>query len=130
MAITELNNSSMSAHKAGVALQNILSSTAVASSTTSRQSTSSASRDSISTQILTQKEADQKPWKFIGYKGYSEFIASDNDFFILRRFGPASARVALRLQDKVAVLVEQLRDLDKQYSLREADDIHNGYSGI
>jgi len=53
-------------------------------------------------------------------------IASDNGFFILRRLGPASAQVTLWLQDKVSILVGQLGDLDKQYSLRDVDDMHNG----
>lgn len=31
----------------------------------------------IESQILTQKEVDAKPWKFIGYPGYSSFLASE-----------------------------------------------------
>jgi hypothetical protein len=75
---------------------------------------------------LSQKELDEKPWKYIGYKGYSSFLSSENDFLIFRRFGTASAHIALGLQDRVTVLENQLEALDKKYSLREAEDVHNG----
>lgn len=77
-------------------------------------------------QHLTQDEADEKPWKYIGYQGYTDFIASDNDFFVLRRFASVSARVALSLQDQVTVLEEQLNELDWKYSRKEEEDVNNG----
>jgi hypothetical protein len=75
---------------------------------------------------LTQKELDEKPWKYIGYRGYSSFLSTENDFLIFRRFGAASTRVALRLQDRVAILEDQLEVLDKKYNSKEAEDVHNG----
>ena len=33
-----------------------------------------------------KEEIDVKPWKYIGYRGYVDFIASENDFYIMRRF--------------------------------------------
>jgi mannose-6-phosphate isomerase class I len=78
------------------------------------------------TQSPTVAEAEQKPWKYIGYKGYAEVIASEEDFFILRRFKATSVRVALSLQDQVAVLEEKLAALDEKYSQREYEDLHNG----
>jgi hypothetical protein len=83
-------------------------------------------RTSGDSQNLTQDEIDQKPWKYIGYKGYSDFIASENDFLILRRFASVSARAALELQDKVVVLEEQLEGLDRELSRREMQDVNNG----
>lgn len=77
-------------------------------------------------QVLTQEELDKKPWKYIGYIGYSEFLASDNDFLIFRRFATASTRIALRLQDRVSELEEKLADCDLKYSQRNAEDVHNG----
>ncbi|KAH8748512.1 hypothetical protein BGZ57DRAFT_915867 [Hyaloscypha finlandica] len=41
------------------------------------------------------QEMEEKPWKYLGYKGYSRLIASDPDLFILRRFAPESTRLAL-----------------------------------
>lgn len=74
----------------------------------------------------TQEEIQRKPWKFIGYEGYSKFIASDNDFLILRRFGVLSARVALSLQDEIVELEERLEQCDAAYSGRDAEDVNNG----
>ena len=83
-------------------------------------------QNSRDTQVLTRDEVDQKPWKYIGYKGYSDFISSENDFFILRKFSSVSARVALMLQDQVTVLEEKLEALDKMYSRKEAVDVNSG----
>ncbi|KAL2687391.1 hypothetical protein Neosp_004951 [[Neocosmospora] mangrovei] len=74
----------------------------------------------------SEEEIHLKPWKFIGYKGYAEFISSDDDWFILRRFGALNVRVALALQDEVSVLEEDLKKLDATYSQRGAPDRHNG----
>lgn len=75
---------------------------------------------------LTQAEIDRKPWKYIGYQGFSEFVASDDDFFVLRRFGVLSARVLLALQDRLSELEEELQTLDAMHSLKTAADAHNG----
>jgi hypothetical protein len=83
-------------------------------------------RTSRDSQNLTQDEIDQKPWKYIGYKGYSDFIASENDFLILRRFASVSARIALELQDEVVILEERLEELDRESSRREMQDVDNG----
>jgi hypothetical protein len=91
---------------------------------TGRASTST--RNSIQEAPLTKEEIEKKPWKYIGYKGYSDFIASENDFYILRRFASLNARVALALQDQISLLEEQLDDLDKHCSRRDAEDLHNG----
>jgi hypothetical protein len=99
------------------------------SNPTSAPSTGQAStstRNSIQEAPLTEEEIEKKPWKYIGYKGYSNFIASENDFYILRRFASLNARVALTLQDQISVLEEQLDDLDKLCSRRDAEDLHNG----
>jgi hypothetical protein len=88
--------------------------------------TSNASRGSTETQNLTKCEIDEKPWKYIGYKGYAEFLASENDFLILRRFASVSTRIALMLQHEVSALEEKLDWLDWQYSRREAIDVNNG----
>ena len=62
----------------------------------------------------------------IGYNGYSDFIASENDFFILRRFASVSAKIALELQDEVVVLEERLEDVDRELSRRGMVDVNNG----
>lgn len=42
-----------------------------------------------------------------------KWMASDDDFFVLRRFGELSARVLLRLQDRIAILEEDLQRVDR-----------------
>lgn len=85
-----------------------------------------ASAVTSESQHLTAAEVGEKPWKYIGYKGYSDFIASDTDFFILRRFASLSIRIALSLQDQVAVLEESLEELDRKYSRKAHPDVNNG----
>ena len=87
---------------------------------------SGSTRGSLDEPPLTQEEFDDKPWKHIGYRGYSEFLASENDWLIFRHFGVESARVALGLQNRVTCFADQLSKLDKKYSRREAEDVHNG----
>lgn len=41
-----------------------------------------------------------------------KWTASDDDFFLLRRFGELSARVLLRLQDRIVQLEEELQRVD------------------
>jgi hypothetical protein len=94
--------------------------------TTHPNSSNNHARQSFESQVLTQKELDEKPWKYIGYKGYSSFLASENDFLVFRRFSTASARIALRLQDRVAVLEENLSTCDRELGMKEAEDVHNG----
>ena len=45
---------------------------------------------------------------------------------MLRRFASISVRIALRLQDQVTILEEELRELDRAYSQRDGRDYHNG----
>jgi hypothetical protein len=67
-----------------------------------------------------------KPWKEIGYRGFSAFLASDNDFLVFRRFGAINARLLLYLQDEIVVLEEELEELEAECMAKNADDIHNG----
>ncbi|KAH8803443.1 hypothetical protein F5884DRAFT_682386 [Xylogone sp. PMI_703] len=89
-------------------------------------STLGSIRESTSTDRPTNAEIATKPWKYVGYKGYADFIAWDNDFYIFRRFTSLNSRIALMLQDQLSVLELQLEDLDQQYSKKEAGDINNG----
>ncbi|KAI8673744.1 hypothetical protein NCS55_00695600 [Fusarium keratoplasticum] len=74
----------------------------------------------------SEEEIQRKPWKFIGYRGYTEFLSSEDDWFVLRRFGALNVRMALALQDEISVLEDKLRELDENYSQRESPDRHNG----
>lgn len=74
----------------------------------------------------TEEAIEEKPWKYIGYNGYTSFLASEKDFYILRRFTSLNIRVALALQDEVVILEKQLGELDHEWSRRNARDLHNG----
>jgi hypothetical protein len=74
----------------------------------------------------SQDELLNKPWKYTGYRAFSQFIASDNDFFVLRRFGALNARVILALQDQLSKLEEDLEEIDKRCSELDAGDVNNG----
>lgn len=96
------------------------------SSETQQDSTTRISSSNAEIAPPSEEEIQRKPWKFIGYKGYAEFISSEDDWFVLRRFGTLNVRVALALQDEISVLEGQLKDLDESYSQRESPDRHNG----
>lgn len=79
-----------------------------------------------SAESISLKEENEKPWKYVGYKVFSRWVASDPSFFVLRRFGTLNVRVALSLQDEIAQLEEKLDYMDKKYSERDTVDTHNG----
>ncbi|MCJ1475852.1 hypothetical protein MMC13_004516 [Lambiella insularis] len=72
---------------------------------------------------LPYRTGNEKNWCFKGYPAFSEWMASDNDLFIVRRFGTLSARVALMLQDRISRLSEELDKVDKECQNR---CLHNG----
>jgi len=74
----------------------------------------------------TQDEIDRKPWKYTGYQSLSNFLSSDKDFFILRRFGALTARVLLKLQDCLVQLEERLDAIEQELRRKDAPDAHNG----
>ena len=49
-------------------------------------------------------------------------MASDDDFFVVRRFGELSARVLLRMQDRIVVLEEDLQRMDQMCIRRGYDN--------
>ncbi|KAI0174378.1 hypothetical protein BJ166DRAFT_512026 [Pestalotiopsis sp. NC0098] len=75
---------------------------------------------------LTDQEIREKPWKYIGYRGYADFMSSDNDLLVLRRFNALNVRVILAQQDKLSELEHELAEVDKRNSKRDAPDVNNG----
>ena len=74
----------------------------------------------------TQDDIERKPWKYLGYHSFASFVASDNDFFVLRRFGALSARVLLGLQDQLSQVEEQLNSLEEGLRSIDGPNVHNG----
>lgn len=73
-----------------------------------------------------QDEFQQKPWKYVGYKGYADFLSSDDDLFILRRFNALNVRVTLAQQDKISELEQRLVEIDERNSQLNSPDVNNG----
>jgi hypothetical protein len=62
---------------------------------------------------LSADEKYQVPWQYYGYPALSIWMASANDFFLLRRFSPLQVRCLLHLQNQIAVKGKELERLDK-----------------
>ena len=71
-------------------------------------------------------ELEDKPWKYIGYEGFSEWAASDKDFFVIRRFDRLAVRVILSLQWKITRLEKDLKQMDSVRRQKAAKDVDNG----
>jgi hypothetical protein len=80
---------------------------------------------SFASSAVTKEQVNAKPWRYLGYRGFSSFIASDDDFFILRRFRTLHARVLLALQNHLTVLESNLTAIDEEAS-QDEDDYNNG----
>ena len=76
--------------------------------------------------LVTEKSVQEKPWRYIGYRGFSEWLASDDDFFVLRRFDVLSARTLLLLQWQLSKLETQLLGADELRAFKVVADLHNG----
>ncbi|KAI8630363.1 hypothetical protein F5Y19DRAFT_429802 [Xylariaceae sp. FL1651] len=76
--------------------------------------------------VITREDIERKPWKYVGYRGYTSLVASEDDFFILRRFNSLNVRITLLLQDEIAVLENKLAEIDERNSKKDSEDVHNG----
>ncbi|KAK7999430.1 hypothetical protein PG990_012030 [Apiospora arundinis] len=74
----------------------------------------------------TDEDIQIKPWKYVGYRGYSKFLASDDDLLIFRRFSVLNTRTLLSLQDKICELEQELYEVDKIYGGKNSEDYNNG----
>ncbi|KAI1400398.1 hypothetical protein F4819DRAFT_368578 [Hypoxylon fuscum] len=74
----------------------------------------------------SQDDIHRQPWKYLGYRRYAQFISSDDDLLIFRKFNDLSVRIALRLQDRISVLETRLTDIDISHSKKESNPVHNG----
>jgi hypothetical protein len=61
------------------------------------------------------------PWKFAGYRIFSRWMATDNAFLIVRRFGNLNARIALSMQDDIVQLEEKLDAIERILSAKNQD---------
>ena len=68
---------------------------------------------------FTSDDAGSIPLQYIGYRAFSQWVATDQSFFVVRKFGALGARVALSLQDEVTQLEARLNDLDRLASWKD-----------
>ncbi|OCL04960.1 hypothetical protein AOQ84DRAFT_299854 [Glonium stellatum] len=71
-------------------------------------------------------EKREQPWRYLGYPAFSKFLASDDDAFIVRRFGTLHARSILMLQWEISRL-EQALDHEDQSCLTQSLSADNQY---
>ena len=57
-------------------------------------------------------EKESKRWKYVGYRGASQWMASEDDFFMVRRFATLNTRVILTKEAQIADLERQLEEKD------------------
>ena len=73
-----------------------------------------------------KEDAQRDPLMYVGYRVFSRWITTDQNFLIVRRFGALAARTALYLQDVVTQYEEQLDYLDKDGCQDGENPINNG----
>lgn len=75
------------------------------------------------------------PARYLGYRVFSKWVASDQTYFIIRKFPALNVRVILSLQDEIVQLEQELNDLDEDWSREnlpggihhpDPETIHNG----
>jgi hypothetical protein len=77
-----------------------------------------------------EMSADEKfeiPWQYHGYPALSKWMASANDFFLLRRFSPLQVRCLLHLQNQIAVKGKKLEHWDKIAMSQEPGEGSSGW---
>ena len=74
----------------------------------------------------TEQEVREKPWRYIGYKLFSEWSASADEFFVIRLFGNLATRVILRMQWEISELEKELGRIDDHWMFRSQKDVNNG----
>lgn len=76
---------------------------------------STQEQNGIDLEANPQARSPVNPQPFpIGYPALAEFIGSDSDFFVFRRFNALSARSLLHLQHELSELEEKLELLDRE----------------
>lgn len=58
-----------------------------------------------------EKAHESEPWKHEGYQKFSEWMASDDDLFVFRRFASTNARIILWMQHQINSKEERLSEL-------------------
>jgi len=65
----------------------------------------------LSNASVTDKEKFEKAWKYEGYKEFGKWMASDDDFFVFRRFESLNATTIAYLQYRISELERNLEEI-------------------
>jgi len=71
---------------------------------------------------VSAKEKEKLAWKYVGYKGFSKWMASEDDFFVFRRFGKLNAGAILWMQDRISHIETRLEQIHEEIA-----DSQDGY---
>jgi hypothetical protein len=73
----------------------------------------SLSMSTTSAISLEKKMRSNEPWKYEGYQEFSQWMASDDDLFVFRRFASVNARIILWMQHQIVQKEDRLEELHK-----------------
>lgn len=62
---------------------------------------------------ITSQEKRDSAWRYEGYQAFTKWMASDDDFFVFRRFESLNAQVLLWMQDRIVRMENKLQDIHK-----------------
>jgi hypothetical protein len=90
-------------------------------------------RETYHEPLAKSKEGNRS--RFEGYRVFTRWIASDQTFFMVRKFTSLNVRIILSLQDQIVQMEQDLQELDEDWSRDplpqnithpDPDIIHNG----
>jgi hypothetical protein len=82
-----------------------------------------SSASSISQASVDAQTKRDQAWKYEGYKALSKWMASEDDFFVFRRFESLNAGVILWMQDRIVQIEERLEEIHKM--IEDSPSDHN-----
>ena len=71
----------------------------------------SRTNTNASSKTITSQDKRNAAWKYEGYDAFADWMKSEDDFFIFRRFESSNARVILWMQDRIAGLEHRLKTI-------------------
>ncbi|KAF1952759.1 hypothetical protein CC80DRAFT_596370 [Byssothecium circinans] len=67
-----------------------------------------------SSAIVPDNEKHRRAFKYEGYQAFSVWMATEDDFFLFRRFDSLNAQTILWMQDRISRIEEDLQTIHKQ----------------
>lgn len=96
-------------------------------STTTPMQKLSASNASVASSV-DEKTKKNMAWKYEGYQAFSKWMASDDDFFVFRRFESLNANTILWMQDHISRLEKELASIHIEVEKSRLEDFKKNSS--